>query len=172
VTVRIREVAFDPHAEEREHAATLAPGAFGATASFVGTMRDVSEGDDVVGMALEHYPGMTERELGAIVTEARERWTLIDALIVHRVGAILPGEPIVLTAVWSAHRAAAFEACRFLMEALKSRAPFWKQETLRDGSTRWVERNTPGSTPGSVVGDTSGQTVGQTAGDTAGQTAD
>jgi len=144
MTVRVRDVAFDPHAEEREHAATLAPGAFGATATFVGTMRDVNEGDGVTTMTLEHYPGMTERELERILAEARERWELIDALIVHRVGEILPGEPIVLTAVWSAHRAAAFDACRFLMEALKSRAPFWKKETLTDGSTRWVEGNTPG----------------------------
>ena len=142
--VLIREVPFDPHAEERHFAATLPVGGFGATASFVGTMRDVNEGSGVVAMTLEHYPGMTERELDAVLAEARERWALIDALVVHRVGDILPGEPIVLTAVWSAHRAAAFDACRFLMEALKSRAPFWKKETLADGETRWVERNTPG----------------------------
>ena len=142
--VLLREVAFDPHAEERAHAATLPAGAFGATASFVGTMRDFNEGDDVRAMTLEHYPGMTERELEAIVAEARARWDLVDALVVHRVGDILPGEPIVLTVAWSAHRAAAFDACRFLMEALKSRAPFWKKETLEDGSTRWVERNTAG----------------------------
>ena len=145
MAVLIREVAFDPHDEERTHAATLPAGAFGATATFVGTMRDVNEGDGVTAMTLEHYPGMTERELEAVVADARERWDVIDALIVHRVGDILPGEPIVLTAVWSAHRGAAFDACRFLMEALKSRAPFWKKETLADGSTRWVERNTPAS---------------------------
>lgn len=140
----IRDATFDPHAEERAFAATLPVGGFGATASFIGTMRDVNEGDDVTAMTLEHYPGMTERELDAIVTEARERWDIVDALVVHRVGEILPGEPIVLTAVWSAHRAAAFDACRFLMEALKSRAPFWKKETLSNGTTRWVDRNTPG----------------------------
>jgi len=88
-------------------------------------------------MTLEHYPGMTEKELGAIITEAHERWDIIDALIVHRVGALNPGEPIVLTAVWSAHRAAAFDACRFLMEALKSRAPFWKKETLKSEILRY-----------------------------------
>ena len=142
--VLIREEAFDPHDEERAFAATLPTGGFGATASFVGTMRDFNEGDGVNAMTLEHYPGMTERELARIVAEARERWDVIDALVVHRVGEILPGQPIVLTAVWSAHRAAAFDACRFLMEALKSRAPFWKKETLADGGSRWVERNTPG----------------------------
>ena len=142
--VLLREVAFDPHAEERAHAATLPAGAFGATASFVGTMRDFNEGDDVRAMTLEHYPGMTERELEGVLAEATGRWELVDALIVHRVGDILPGEPIVLTVAWSAHRAAAFDACRFLMEALKSRAPFWKKETLKDSSTRWVERNTAG----------------------------
>jgi molybdopterin synthase catalytic subunit len=95
-------------------------------------------------MTLEHYPGMTDRELTAIIEEARQRWPIIDALIVHRVGNIQPGEPIVLTAVCTEHRAAAFDACRFLMEALKHRAPFWKKETLSDGSRRWVEKNTPG----------------------------
>ena len=142
--VLIREEEFDPHDEERDFAATLPAGGFGATASFVGTMRDFNEGDGVRTMTLEHYPGMTERELERIVEEARTRWDLVDALVVHRVGEILPGQPIVLTAAWSAHRAAAFDACRFLMEALKSRAPFWKKETLVDGGSRWVERNTPG----------------------------
>ena len=144
MTVLIRDVAFDPHDEERSHAATLPAGAFGATATFVGTMRDFNEGDGVTAMTLEHYPGMTERELGRIADEARERFGLADALIVHRVGEIRPGEPIVLTAAASAHRAAAFDACRWLMEALKSRAPFWKKERLADGAERWVERNTPG----------------------------
>ena len=144
MSVLIRDVAFDPHDEERAFAASLPVGAFGATASFVGTMRDFNEGDGVTGMTLEHYPAMTERELERIVEEARERWDIVDTLVVHRVGEILPGEPIVLAAVWSAHRAAAFDACRFLMEALKSRAPFWKKETLADGDSRWVEKNTPG----------------------------
>jgi len=144
MSVVIRHTAFDPHAEERAFAAKLPVGRVGAQASFVGTMRDHNEGDGVQAMTLEHYPGMTERELDAIVAEAHERWDLIDVLVVHRVGDILPGEPIVLTAAWSTHRAAAFDACRFLMEALKSRAPFWKKETLADGSSRWVEKNTPG----------------------------
>ena len=142
--VRIVEGAFDPQAEQRAFEATLPPGSFGATASFVGTMRDANEGDGVSAMTLEHYPGMTERELGRIVDEARERFGIIDSLVVHRVGRILPGEPIVLVVACSAHRAAAFDACRWAMEALKSRAPFWKKEALADGGERWVERNTPG----------------------------
>lgn len=116
----------------------------GAAACFLGSMRDFNEDTSVSAMTLEHYPGMTERELEKIIDEARARWPLEQTLIVHRVGRIEPGEPIVLTAVWSAHRKEAFEACRFLMEALKSRAPFWKQETLEDGERRWVEKNTPG----------------------------
>lgn len=136
--------AFDPAAELASFEAGLPNGDFGATASFVGTMRHLNEGDTVTGMMLEHYPGMTERELDAVVAEARAQWPIIDALIVHRVGELTPGEPIVLTAVWSTHRAAAFDACRYLMEALKSRAPFWKKERLADGSERWVEKNTPG----------------------------
>ena len=142
--VRIVDGAFDPLAEQRAFEATLPAGSIGATASFVGTMRDANEGDGVTGMTLEHYPGMTERELERIVTDARERFGIADALVCHRVGEIRPGEPIVLTVACSAHRAAAFDACRWLMEALKARAPFWKKETLAGGGTRWVERNTPG----------------------------
>lgn len=142
--VFIKPAAFDPYAIQAVHEASLPSGNFGATASFIGTMRSFNEGDDVTGLMLEHYPGMTEKELEAIIEDAKKQWPIEDALIVHRVGDIQPGEPIVLTVVWSAHRAAAFDACRFLMEALKSRAPFWKKETLRDGSNRWVEKNTPG----------------------------
>jgi len=140
----IKPEPFDPYAEQRLHESQLQAGTFGATANFIGTMRNFNEGDDVAGMMLEHYPGMTEKELEAIITDAKNQWDIQDALIVHRVGNINPGEPIVLTVVWSAHRAAAFDACRFLMEALKSRAPFWKKETLKDGTDRWVEKNTPG----------------------------
>ena len=137
--------AFDPWQQLQVYQSShLEAGQFGATATFVGTMRDFNEGDNVAGMTLEHYPGMTEAELGKINTEALQRWPLDDILIVHRVGNILPGEPIVLVACWSAHRAAAFDACRHLMEALKSRAPFWKKETLNDDSKRWVEKNTDG----------------------------
>ena len=118
-----------------------AAGKYGATAVFVGSMRDINQGDAVQAMTLEHYPGMTERYLEKISKEAGQRWDIIDSLIIHRVGDLHPDEPIVLVVVWSAHRAAAFEASRFLMEELKSRAPFWKKEVLSTGS-RWVEKNT------------------------------
>jgi len=118
----------------------------GAAAHFIGTMRNHNEGDAVSSLTLEHYPAMTAKELAKIIDDAHAKWNLIDALIVHRVGTMTPGDPIVLTAVWSAHRADAFEACRYLMEELKSRAPFWKKETLADGKDRWVEKNTAGYT--------------------------
>lgn len=137
--------AFDPWKSLVAYQAVhLTDGQFGATATFVGSMRDFNEGDAVSAMTLEYYPGMTEVQLQSIIDDAHSQWTLDDALIVHRVGEITPGEPIVLVACWSAHRAAAFDACRFLMEALKSRAPFWKKETLTDTSHRWVEKNTDG----------------------------
>lgn len=116
---------------------------YGATASFVGTLRDFNEGAAVSGMFLEHYPGMTEKQLEQIAAEAAQRWPLLDSLIVHRVGPIEPGEAIVLVAVWTSHRGDAFDACRHIMEALKSRAPFWKKESLQQGG-RWVERNSDG----------------------------
>lgn len=144
MAVRISDGGFEPATELAAFEASLPRGAFGATASFVGTMRDLNEGDAVTGMTLEHYPAMTMRELERIVDDAIRDHDILDALIVHRVGDIAPGEPIVLTAVCSAHRAAAFDACRFLMEELKRRAPFWKKEQLADGGSRWVERNTPG----------------------------
>lgn len=118
---------------------------FGATATFVGTMRDLNEGDEVLEMTLEHYPAMTEKQLQGIIDEAKEKWPLLHILLMHRVGKILPADPIVLVAVWSAHRAAAFDACRFLMEALKHKAPFWKKENLSSGESRWVAKNTPGT---------------------------
>lgn len=144
VPVLIRGTPFDPWAEvaERERARCARPGAHGAAAVFVGTMRDFNEGSAVSAMTLEYYPGMTERHLQRIGEEAGRRWPIDDWLIVHRVGAIEPGEAIVVVGAWSAHRAAAFEACRFLIEDLKSRAPFWKKEAV-PGGHRWVERNTP-----------------------------
>ncbi len=144
-TIKIISEPFDPWAELSSYETShLTAGQIGATATFVGTMRDFNEGDDVSAMELEHYPGMTDAQLQLIADEAQTQWSLDNALIVHRVGRILPGEPIVLVACWSAHRAAAFDACRHLMEALKSRAPFWKKETLKDQSHRWVEKNTDG----------------------------
>jgi molybdopterin synthase catalytic subunit len=143
--IEIREAPFDPWAEVAAHQGALAAqrGRFGACAVFVGSMRDLNEGEAVRAMRLEHYPGMTERHLRAIVGEAEQRWPIQEALVIHRVGELRPGDPIVLVAVWSAHRKAAYEANRFIMEDLKSRAPFWKKETLAAGH-RWVAANTPG----------------------------
>ena len=145
MAVQVCGKPFEPwQAVERHQQKVLGrSGQYGATAVFVGTMRDFSEGSDVRSMVLEHYPGMTEKHLESISAEARKRWNILDSLIVHRHGSLQPGDPIVLVAVWSAHRAAAFEACRFLIEELKSRAPFWKKETLAQGE-RWVDHNTPG----------------------------
>ena len=141
---KIHSTPFDPWKETQHYQQTqLEQGKYGATASFVGTMRDFNQGDDVTSMTLEHYPGMTENYLDKICDEAKQRWDLIDCLIIHRVGEIHPNDPIVLTVVWSAHRKEAFEACRYLMEELKSRAPFWKKEGLNEGD-RWVDKNTPG----------------------------
>ena len=146
MAIEIREQAFDPWQLLREYEQSRREahaGSYGATAVFVGTMRDFNEGDKVTAMTLEHYPGMTERHLQAISEEAAQRWELLDSLIVHRVGEIQPADSIVLVAVWSAHRADAFDASRYLMEELKSRAPFWKKEQLSEGDPRWVEKNTP-----------------------------
>lgn len=143
--IQLRPTEFDPYAElQRHQTETLGQaGKYGATCSFVGTMRDFNENETVSRMFLDHYPGMTEKQLEKIAEEARSRWCFLDALIIHRVGEILPDQPIVLVAVWSSHRGAAFDACRYIMEALKSRAPFWKKETLEHGE-RWVEKNTSG----------------------------
>jgi molybdopterin synthase catalytic subunit len=144
--VKILAEPFDPWAEASgyQNAVSQMAGKFGAMSLFVGTMRDFNEGDDVAGMTLEHYPGMTEKALEKIVQEAAERWAVIDALVVHRVGDILPGDPIVLVAVWTSHRGDAFDASRHIMEALKSRAPFWKKELLKAKGERWVAHNTDG----------------------------
>ncbi len=145
--VLVTDQAFEPYAEAAHFQADCPSlsGQYGATSLFVGTMRDFNEGERVRAMTLEHYPGMTERQIGLIVDEAAERWELLAALIIHRVGNLHPDQPIVLVGVWSAHRGAAFDASRYLMEALKHRAPFWKKEALPDRS-RWVECNTPTDT--------------------------
>jgi molybdopterin synthase catalytic subunit len=137
--------ALDPWVEIQRHqaASDSCAGAFGATTAFVGTMRDFNDGAEVGELFLEHYPGMTEAVLETIRGEALRRWPVLDILVVHRYGSLLPGEPIVVVAVWSAHRAAAFAACRDVLEALKSRAPFWKRETS-GAAVRWVEHNTAG----------------------------
>ena len=143
MAIMIRHAAFDPWQEIQQYQ-NLATSGYGATSIFIGTMRDFNQGDAVQGMTLEHYPGMTEKQLEKIVLEAQQQWPLLDALVVHRVGDILPDEPIVLVAVWTAHRGDAFDACRYIMEALKSKAPFWKKELLKTAAERWVDANTDG----------------------------
>ena len=133
--IRVQTEPFDVGAEI--DALCAGNPAIGAVASFIGLVRDVNDGDAVAGMALEHYPGMTEKALEGIVREARERWDLFGVRVVHRVGTLEPSDAIVLVAVASAHRGDAFEACQFIMDFLKTRAPFWKKERLPDGS-RWV----------------------------------
>jgi len=146
MAVKICSAAFDPWLEIQHHqqAAKELAGQFGATSIFVGTMRDFNEGDDVKSMFLEHYPGMTEKQLEQIVIEAQQEWPVLDALVVHRVGEILPNQPIVLVAVWTSHRGDAFDASRYIMEALKSKAPFWKKERLKSNAERWLDKNTDG----------------------------
>lgn len=112
--------------------------AIGAIASFIGLVRDLNDGAPVASMTLEHYPGMTEKALQSIVAEAAERWDLIDVAVVHRVGELRPTDAIVLVAVASAHRGDAFQACEFIMDFLKTRAPFWKKEENSQRS-QWVE---------------------------------
>ncbi len=144
--VYIKESLFDPFAEVQQHQLQLEEdlgrGQYGASTIFIGSMRDFNEARQVSSMALEHYPGMTESALEAICKEAKDQWPILDTLIVHRVGDIQPNDSIVLVAVWSAHRAAAYDANRYIMEALKSRAPFWKKESTVSGH-QWVEKNTP-----------------------------
>ena len=136
MTVRVQTADFDIGAE----IARLREGdrSVGAIASFIGTVRDVNDASTITGLTLEHYPGMTEAALEEIVAEARHRFDILDALVIHRVGTLAPGDQIVLVAVTSAHRGTAFEACEFVMDWLKTRAPFWKKERLPDGE-RWVE---------------------------------
>lgn len=142
--VEVRTAPFDAYAEIAAHErATQRKGRSGATACFVGTMRDFNDGSAVQAMTLEHYPGMTEKHISAICAEAEVKWPLHDLLVLHRVGEISPGEAIVVVAAWAAHRGDALDACRFLIEDLKSRAPFWKQEQV-DAGKRWVENNSSG----------------------------
>ena len=133
--VRVQREAFDVGAELA--ALTAGRTDIGALASFVGLVRDHADGP-ITAMTLEHYPGMTEKMLAEIEAEARARWALQASLIVHRYGRMLPGEPIVLVATAAPHRAAALEACAFLIDWLKTKAPFWKLEETAE-APRWVE---------------------------------
>jgi len=141
----IIESPFDPWQRIQQHQAeSKLAKQFGATATFIGSMRDFNEGDDVSAMTLEHYPAMTQRYLDKLEADAKQKWpALLDCLIVHRVGQINPADPIVLIACWSAHRRAALDATSWLIESLKTQAPFWKKETRKDGE-QWVEKNTDG----------------------------
>jgi molybdopterin synthase catalytic subunit len=131
--ILVQEALFDMAAESA--ALTAGRTDIGGVASFLGVCR----GDDALAaMVLEHYPGMTERALGRIAAEAEARWPLTGCTVIHRVGRILPGEPIVLVLTASAHRAAALESCAFLIDWLKTKAPFWKREEFADGDARWV----------------------------------
>ncbi len=134
--IRVQREDFDVGAELA--ALTAGNSRIGGLTCFVGLVRDMAGGAAVGAMTLEHYPGMTERELARIEDEARARWPLDASLIVHRYGRLEPGDRIVLVACASPHRDAAFDACRFLIDWLKTRAPFWKQEETPEGP-RWVE---------------------------------
>ena len=134
--VRVQEQDFDVGVEI--HALRLGNPGVGAVASFIGCVRDMNEGDAVSLMYLEHYPGMTERQLEKIAAEARGRWDILDTLIIHRVGELKPLDQIVFVAVTSAHRGESFAACEFIMDFLKTKAPFWKREATTQGE-RWVD---------------------------------
>ena len=136
MTVRVQTEDFDVSRE----IAALRKGnpRIGAIASFIGVVRDLNEGDTVTGMTLEHYPGMTEKSVADIIAQACARWQVMDALVIHRVGALMPLDQIVLVVVTSAHRGDAFAACEFIMDYLKTRAPFWKKEQTGSGA-RWVD---------------------------------
>ncbi|MGQ9368505.1 molybdopterin synthase catalytic subunit MoaE [Azospirillum sp. A39] len=136
MAVRVQREDFDVGAELE--ALTRGRTSIGGVTSFVGYVRDLAGGEAVSAMTLEHYPGMTERQLAAIEAEARRRWPLDDVLVIHRYGRLEPGDRIVLVATASAHRQAAFESCHFLIDWLKTRAPFWKLEATPEGE-RWVE---------------------------------
>ncbi len=136
MTVRVQTEDFDL----ADEVAALRRGnpKVGAVACFVGVVRDLNEGDAVAQMTLEQYPGMTEKSIEKIIDEARGRWEIYDVIVIHRVGTLAPTDQIVLVAVSSAHRGEAFQACEFLMDYLKTRAPFWKKEETPGGS-RWVD---------------------------------
>ena len=136
MTVRVQSEDFDVG---RELAALRgADPRVGAVAAFIGTVRDVNDDANVKKLTLEHYPGMTEKALAGIVAEATARWDIFDAVVIHRVGELAPADQIVLVGVTSAHRSDAFAACEFIMDYLKTRAPFWKKESTPEG-VRWVD---------------------------------
>ena len=134
--IRIQKTDFDVSAE----LAALRKGdpRVGAVVTFLGTVRDMNDGSQVKGMTLEHYPGMTEKALEDIISQANTRWDIYQTLVIHRVGPLLPEDQIVMVAVTSAHRSEAFSACEFIIDYLKTAAPFWKKEDTPEGA-RWVD---------------------------------
>lgn len=140
MTVRVQTEDFDLTGEvaDLRRAQGARAAQIGAVAAFVGTVRDFNDGSGVASMTLEHYPGMTEKALEGIVAQARQRWDIFDALVIHRVGTLRPHDQIVLVVTVGAHRGEAFAACEFIMDYLKTRAPFWKKESTPAGE-RWVE---------------------------------
>jgi molybdopterin synthase catalytic subunit len=135
-SVRIQTNDFDAGREIAQLRAGNA--GIGAIASFIGLVRDVNDGSRVGRMTLEHYPGMTEKQIDKIIAQAKDRWHVIDVLVIHRVGTLQPMDQIVLVVVTSSHRGEAFAACEFVMDYLKTQAPFWKKEQTPQGD-RWVE---------------------------------
>lgn len=134
--VRVQTEDFDLTTEIAQLRANVPK--VGAIVNFVGVVRDLNDGEQIAEMELEHYPGMTEKALEDIIAQARSRWDLFDALVIHRVGPLKPLDQIVLVAVTSAHRGEAFAACEFIIDYLKTQAPFWKKEQTPQGS-RWVD---------------------------------
>lgn len=140
--VVVQKGTFDPWSEVSKYQNdNIGVGKHGASVTFVGSMRDFNDGvEGLSQMYLDHYPGMTEKHIEKVIQDALDKWDVIDAMVVHRVGLISPNDAIVLVAVWSEHRSMGFDACRFIINDLKHRAPFWKKEANTDGE-RWVEGN-------------------------------
>ena len=136
MTIRVQTQDFDAGLELTK--LRLARKDVGAVVSFIGQVRDFNDGDTVSQLSLEHYPGMTEKALAAIVAQAKSRWDIVDTLIIHRVGTLQPLDQIVLVAVSGAHRGEVFKACEFIMDTLKTEAPFWKKEVTASGE-RWLD---------------------------------
>jgi molybdopterin synthase catalytic subunit len=136
MTIRVQTEDFDAGAEISRLRRQRPD--IGAVAAFIGQVRDLNQGDEVSSMTLEHYPGMTEKSLEAIVQQAKVRWDILDAIVIHRIGQLQPLDQIVLVAVAGAHRGEAFHACEFIMDYLKTEAPFWKKEQTSNGE-RWVD---------------------------------
>ena len=149
--IKVQQEDFEPMAEMAAYPVDAIAGA-GGSVTFTGTVRDYSEAADILAMEIEHYPGMTERELERISAEAARRYDILGSLIIHRYGHLAPQDNIVMVAVWSRHRAAAFDACRFLIDLLKTSAPFWKKEVTLAG-VRWVT-DCPGCRAGGREGHT------------------